>query len=519
MKRTLLIIAAAAALVSCEKEKKQDPIIHEQTPEKPEQPAAVTSFTAIVTDYDYGDTKATVTEDDTRGKATVSWESGDRISINGQVFTSGTSGYAVTFTNPSADVISPYKAIYPASLDTGTDEYTFHAVQTHTEGKAADLPMYACSDNTILTFRNICAVLAITIPEGPVATKVEVSSGKAMNGRFTVEGYAAVMTKTDGLTDDEKKVTVHGCFASGAVVYVAVPPADYTDLTVRLITESETITYTKALNAAANHIYHITVPPAGTLNGLFTVRDPDGKPGSGDEVKVRFSKGNLYYDGRFWKFEDHQYDYRTYTGKNSCIGGNITANGTPYDNWGLFGWSTASTAYGMSTSTNSNSYSGSFVDWGHNAIANGGNTADLWRTMSTAEWTYLLNVANATSGARTDAKRYVKAVVHSVKGLIIFPDSYAGITAGIHAANINNAGTSTFSTIADADWISMESSGCVFLPAAGARQGTNIVNVSSEGRFWSSTIYDMHFYNDAIHPQCNNNLSYGKSVRLVSATR
>jgi len=531
MRKILLIITAAAALVSC---RKPDSVIPEQTPEKPEQPAAVTSFTAIVTDYDYGETKAAVTEDDARGKAAVSWESGDRISINGQVFTSDTSGSAVTFTNPSADVISLYKAIYPASLDTGTEEYTLHAVQAHNEEKAYYFPMYACSDNTILTFRNICAVLAITVPEGLTATRVEVSSGKAMNGRFTVEDYAAVMTKTDGLTDDEKKVTVYGSFASGAVVYVAVPPAAYTDLTVKLITESETITHTKALNAAANHIYHIKMPPAGALRGLFTVQDPDGKPSSGDEVQVRFSKGNLYYDGSAFQFEANQYDYRHYNGKTgdaAVIGG--ISKPTPAGHVGSFFWSrTASVAMASAYSDDSAAVNDIFFT---NAdpttpkadfTANG--AAGVWRTLSggsSGECNYLLFIRKVLVGGERKLP-YGQGIVAGVRGLILLPDDWNGSVCPNFRYGASDY-VNSFTSATTPAWSDMETAGAVFLPAAGVRVNNyidnNLNNHGFYGLYWPSTpisLYtagDMSFYSNCvyIYDGFNTNRSSGYSVRLV----
>lgn len=74
--------------------------------------------------------------------------------------------------------------------------------------------------------------------------------------------------------------------------------------------------------------------------------------------KVHFSQGNLQYVGT-WRFAEHQYDY---------FGADQTDNHRD-----LFGWGTGNNP--NLVSTNDNDYA-TFVDWGTNAISNGGNEAD-----------------------------------------------------------------------------------------------------------------------------------------------
>ena len=64
-------------------------------------------------------------------------------------------------------------------------------------------------------------------------------------------------------------------------------------------------------------------------------------------------------------------------------------------------------------------------------------------------------------------------------------------------------------------------SGCVFLPAAGYRNGTTVNNASSNGNYWSSTpnnannAYNVNFNSGNLNPANNNNRNNGFSVRLV----
>ena len=76
-------------------------------------------------------------------------------------------------------------------------------------------------------------------------------------------------------------------------------------------------------------------------------------------------------------------------------------------------------------------------------------------------------------------------------GLIIFPDSYthpAGVSTTLTGINANR-NTSWDANRFNADeWALMEAAGCVFLPAAGYRDGTAVSGFL--GRYWSSTPHD-----------------------------
>ena len=67
------------------------------------------------------------------------------------------------------------------------------------------------------------------------------------------------------------------------------------------------------------------------------------------------------------------------------------------------------------------------------------------------------------------------------------------------------------------------SSGFVFLPAAGNRNGSTVNNAGSNGNYWSSSpntsnannAYNVNFNSGNLNPQNNNNRNNGNSVRLV----
>jgi len=235
--------------------------------------------------------------------------------------------------------------------------------------------------------------------------------------------------------------------------------------------------------------------PDGAINGKFSVSD--GK-------QVYFSKGNLRYASSKWSFFDNQYDF--YTSYSA-------------DAWDKFGWSTSATTYGMSTSSNNDDYSGDFVDWGATMGAG-------WRTLTSDEWTYLLKTRSASTVGGTENGRYAKAKVNNVQGVILFPDTYThpdGVTAPTGVNATNNTGWNGNSYTAE-DWTKMETAGCVFLPAAGDRNGSSVFFPGTSGFYWSATptgagtAYNVYFSSSYLFPTASSNRSVGSSVRLVKAT-
>ena len=232
--------------------------------------------------------------------------------------------------------------------------------------------------------------------------------------------------------------------------------------------------------------------PDGALSGKFSVSD--GK-------QVYFSKGNLRYASSKWSFFDNQYDY--YTSHSA-------------DAWDHFGWSTSATTYGMSTSSNNDDYSGDFVDWGATMGAG-------WRTLTSDEWAYLLKTRSASTVNGTENGRYAKAKVNDVGGVILFPDPYTppdgeAAPTGVNATDEYGWEGNSYTA---ADWTKMESAGCVFLPAAGCRYGSEMIGLGSYGYYGSATpdgadyAYRVKFNSGSLEPANSINRCLGCSVRLV----
>jgi hypothetical protein len=272
--------------------------------------------------------------------------------------------------------------------------------------------------------------------------------------------------------------------------------------------------------------------PTGAINGLFSVSDTK---------QIYFSKGNLQYKAstNTWRFAENQWDY---VGDESH--GNVYENGvkcnniyisSSYSGWiDLLGWGTSGYNHGAycyqpySTSTefsdyyaygnadyNLNNQTGK-ADWGYNAISNGGNMENQWRTLTEDEWMYVFNTRNTTSGIR-----YGKAQVNGVNGMLILPDDWSNSYYNVN--NTNNPSATYSTNIIDSyTWQNnLEAYGAIFLPAAGFREGSHLGYMGEEGDYWTATkyftednAYRVYFYID-LFGSSNYHRYCGHSVRLV----
>ena len=278
------------------------------------------------------------------------------------------------------------------------------------------------------------------------------------------------------------------------------------------------------------HLVYRAVATKGKLPGAFSVSATK---------QVWFSQGNLQYQadngdgGSTWRFATNQYDFvgdathgNVYENEVKCDNANISST---YTGWiDLFGWATSGnsasgTAYQpWSTSTTNLDYgtvsSGEWTaansDWG---VVNAAQLGSGWRTLTHAEWAYLIDTRTNASSLRTFA------TVNGVVGLILMPDGWTanGVSLTITPDNY------TSNDISLAQWNTLEEQGCVFLPSAGYRgdnNNTTLDLVQSHGSYWSSTAYNYEdaYYLDVktndLDPSYHNIRHTGLSVRLVSET-
>ena len=255
----------------------------------------------------------------------------------------------------------------------------------------------------------------------------------------------------------------------------------------------------------------------GALSGRFTV-NAQGK-------QIVFSRGNLQYNPSTdtWRFAETQLTTIGYY--------NAEISSSTYSGWlDLFGWGTGTNPTNYSTDWHNYP---TYNEWGDNAISNGGNAQNKWRTLTMNEWNYIFF-------SRTNAASlFGFAQIDDVKGLILLPDDWtapSGITfqpstskglvaksdyyANIDGKNYNH------NTFTSAQWSQMETAGAVFLPAAGYRWDNEVYMQDSDlgcmGYYWSATPndnwqgYELYFDAYELSPQNKNSRIHGQAVRLVT---
>ena len=280
--------------------------------------------------------------------------------------------------------------------------------------------------------------------------------------------------------------------------------------------------------------------PEGAIDGLFSVSRTK---------KVYFSQGNLQYQAstHTWRFAENQWDF-----VGDGVSGNVEENGvkcnnelisSTYDGWiDLFGWGTSGynhgavcyqpwsttsnyidyCAYGFTTYPdmfNLNDQTGQ-ADWGVNAISNGGNSPEIWRTLTYDELVFL--IYQRIHEFNLDYT-FVRAQIDGINGIILFPDNWDCSYFSFN--NTNPEGGFDSNIINASQWDTLKQYGLVFLPAAGRRFGKTVSDVLSCGFIWSasyvnSAIDYTHahslYFTDRDYSSGFENPRYtGCSVRLV----
>ncbi len=464
MKKTILSIAFIAAAIfaaSCQKESLQENTATE---------GSASVFTATIETG--ASTKTTVERvDGTEVIYKTKWESTDQISINGVTYTAipdGTDATKATFAKDSGnDPTGTFKAYFPATMYSDS-KATLPASYSYADGKY-NMPMYAESTTTSLSFKNLCGVLAITVKgtDFTSVNSIEVSSDTQMNGEFTATAEGVLSFASVTLTDALKKVNLSFASAKSiasdgsATFYIPVPAATHNPLTIKVSdgTTTKTMVTQKSggVPVARNTVYPIDFyDNSEALPGVFTVKaETETEPAK----KVRFSQGNLWYGPRTtgasstFNFETNQYKISSSWDEShvSNFYWSRTANYACLKDYSDYGYTT-DILFTNATETTPN------TDFTVNGITG------VWRTLSQAEWQYLLN-----------KHKYEYVQVNGIYGIVIAPDEFSGRIKESYDATT---------------WATAEAAGLVFLPITGYRTGGYIYEVSGDAIsciYWTST--------------------------------
>lgn len=225
------------------------------------------------------------------------------------------------------------------------------------------------------------------------------------------------------------------------------------------------------------------------FSGIFTV----GTNSDGSPKQVKFANGNLYWDGYSFIFEDIQTSFASiwnehhvshfFWSKDEIV--SYTQSYCPTE-------TDCSDILFTNDSTDETKPNANFT-------ANG--QTGLWRTLSRAEWGYLL-CERIVNGGTWVGHTYVWTTINNVNGLLIFCDDYAGNPYEINDIPI----------------------GCAFLPAAGYRSRDYISNIGGGGYYWASSTHssravdgdNLFFLSSNVETAFSDARARGLSIRLVA---
>ncbi|MBR5180583.1 MAG: hypothetical protein IKW90_17545 [Lachnospiraceae bacterium] len=499
--------------------------------------------------------------------AKFTWSTGDQLAVHvsdGKYYTttalvsggSNTAEFSVTYPDgKSRDAF----AIYPASIvaesaanygQSGTSlDVTLPSSYTLAQVSGTTTPCPMIATNTPgsgWTFKQLCGLLRLTINGIPAdATGMVIQfPGKKVNGAFSISAPVTTGTSTIATAapaDGEDKITVS--FDAGltsATVNLPLPTGDYEDVFITPVGSATKVAAVRHIKAGGYTAVKAHAKKLTTTMVSFSVSA---------SKKVVFAPGNLWAiykkssNSWTWSFAPRQSDIIGYGPGNTLVNGDFKLSGDGTVD--LFSFSTSTSYWGIRNTGSDGDYSGNVLrDWGSNVIS--GYSANTWFTLSKDEWKFVTgrdtyrNTGGTVAGVNNAL--CTRAVVNGVKGFIIFPDHYSGLTpSGVnwvliqdgHYSNpdANEGWTSDkVSTVTTLEaWEALENEGCVFLPVAGMRLQYVLLYIEGgyggytepHGMYASSTYkndattYCMRFNYDGYDPENYANRRYGLSVRLV----
>ncbi len=532
MKKLFGFAAIILAFAACNK---IEPI---ETPEQSNLQAGI-PFTATVIK------PASKALSDAGSTVTASWAENEKVAL---IYTVSETKYLDVANIDSVDgsgnaTISAKLSATPADNTLVTVIYPASAVDASSKELKADL--LTAQKGNLIGSDSISEKYDVRIGSGNFSVAGSAASFKA---NVSLVNQFVIWKLTLNAVATELRVTIDGVdyvvtpWSATNPIYVALPAISGKAISFKA-TEGGVGYYfsVPSLTLAAGTYYQTNLSSVlktnpGRLGGQFSVSSTK---------KVYFSKGNLQwfyggnihktksatavntpiaekdYNGGVFTFADNQWDISGATGNNSTVRragliGSYINDFTSAQRIDLFMY--ASSGYRYSNGDyhfkpfaicNSSYWGGSYAygpassgidgtnnDWGvFNAILNGGDETDQWRTLTQSEWAYLANErANAVN-------RRGVGTVNGIRGVILLPDDWAGsaITALTNTITIGNSDKPasinwTDNVYSDTEWAVMEANGAVFLPAAGTLDpGNNAVgyyNVSDTNAgssYWTSS--------------------------------
>lgn len=358
------------------------------------------------------------------------------------------------------------EAYYPSSLIGGIgSEPVWPSVQ------AVDVKVPLYCTNTLsgtgdeeFRFSSLGAMLQIvfnTSVNNVTLTSIEIKDGeKTMSGTFKVDSGKAVITATD------KAGIILNLGEGVALGYgvnyfnIAIPAGNYQNLTLIFnASDGRACTMTGGKVALARN----EVGKLSLTGSKFRYFALPGEFSVGWERKVRFSRGNLYYNGSTFTMEDTQYDYPT-SWKDTHVG--------------HFGWN--KDALTAATSMKAFDVNGEFFTNADEHTPNPDFTVcsltGMFRILDWEEWNYVINNRDNAE----ELRRFCVNVCGKANCLVLAPDNWDGTIQDSYDSE---------------QWWQAETEGLVCIPPVGSRDNSTISDAGISGAYWTST-YEKKGVND-----------------------
>lgn len=437
-----------------------------------------------------------------------------------------------------------FYAIHPAYTFVSHNSMHIPTSQHYRLNNIENSPMYAVSHEHTLYFCNLCGVLKLSLHKpNTVISHIRITTDKRICGDFPISQVTEDgETRYQVLADDapgNRTIQLH-CGPEGTDIstpkdfFIYLPVGDYQEFSISIVANDQSFADLTAhctpddpIHFNRNHIKVVSrsgsdlhFQPQYAIDGPFSIDD---------DHTVFFSRGNLQYNRtgntETWTFAEHQYDYYS----------SITA-----DHMDRFCWPDTHTHYGTTIQGQHNQIGcdHAFTDWGDNVIS--GEPANKWRTLTAAEWHYLLFQRRTQGKMVNNIPEYAKCHFtingQTINMLVIYPDAFPAeyiIHSQEYGHTSDPQAAYEWTTQSQADYELLNSLGCAMLPLAGfdqQRQNGNLQleSVNHMGRYasatndvsnpWYVTKYYLDITNNGyvqVGPNIKDDISIGNAVRLV----
>lgn len=325
-----------------------------------------------------------------------------------------------------------------ASQETGTPFFVF--------GEAG----YTTTDISGLTvhFKFATSVISTYITGLPESTKISAApiSISSINTKCNISIYDMAIASSDNgtitvLTQSDASTNAKG----QTFVEIAVPASP----------KSSGRTASIAVNGVTyqGDFSKVALEYGYSYNTIVEMEPVGPFPISVSATKaVYFSKGNLYFDGDAFNFEENQPDFSA----------KWSASHISHFYWSKTAGAAYSQKYSDTLSDEDVLFTNGTVDT-PNADFTVNKEKGTWRVLSGTEWNYIFNErANASD-------KWGAATINSTQGIVILPDTWAA--PGRNYFKAGSDGGYKTNMYSSEQWAAMEAAGAIFLPCIGLRVG------------------------------------------------